>query len=134
MNIESTHTEIKNSPEKIYNYLMDLNNVKELLPEGKYTEWEGEYDSCSFKMMGFGLTLKKESSTPHSEIKLVSGEDSPIDFDLNISINDLGNGSCDTFLNCEARVNAFLKMMIEKPLTNLFNHMSEKLERVDLSK
>jgi len=27
-----------------------------------------------------------------------------------------------------------LKMMIEKPLTNLFNHMSDKLSRVDLKK
>ncbi len=134
MKIESTHTEIASSQENIYNYLMDLNNVKELLPEGKYTEWKGEYDSCSFKMMGFGLTLVKDSSTPFNEIKLVSGEDSPIDFDLIISINDLENGKCDAFLNCEARVNAFLKMMIDKPLTSLFNHMSEKLSRVDLTK
>lgn len=134
MNIESTHTEINSTQQNIYNYLMDLNNVQKLLPEGKFTEWKGDYDSCSFKMMGFGLTLKKESSTPHSEIKLVSGEDSPIDFDLDIFINELEEGKCDAYLICEARVNAFLKMMIEKPLTNLFNHMSEKLNRVDLSK
>ncbi len=132
MNIESTKTSIANSQKAVYDYLMDLNNVESLLPEGKFTEWKGSYDECSFKMQGFSLTLKKESSTPNSEIKLISGEDSPIDFDLSIFIEEKGQVSSEAFLICEARVNTFLKMMIEKPLTSLFNHMSEKLSRVSL--
>lgn len=132
MNIESTKTSIANSQKAVYDYLMDLNNVESLLPEGKFTEWKGSYDECSFKMQGFSLTLKKESSTPNSEIKLISGEDSPIDFDLSIFIEVKGEVSSEAFLICEARVNTFLKMMIEKPLTSLFNHMSEKLSRVSL--
>jgi hypothetical protein len=132
MNIESTKTSIANSQKAVYDYLMDLNNVESLLPEGKFTEWKGSYDECSFKMQGFSLTLKKESSTPNSEIKLISGEDSPIDFDLSIFIEEKGEVSSEAFLICEARVNTFLKMMIEKPLTSLFNHMSEKLSRVSL--
>ena len=132
MNIESTKTSIANSQKAVYDFLMDLNNVESLLPEGKFTEWKGSYDECSFKMQGFSLTLKKESSTPNSEIKLISGEDSPIDFDLSIFIEEKGQESSEAFLICEARVNTFLKMMIEKPLTSLFNHMSEKLSRVSL--
>jgi len=132
MELESTHTRINKSQAAVYNYLMDMNNVKELLPDGKFTEWEGSYDTCSFKMQGFSLTLTKDSSVPNSEIKLVSGTDSPIDFDLNIYISDEGEKESEAHLICEARVNSFLKMMIEKPLTSLFNHMSEKLGRVDL--
>jgi len=132
MNIESTKTSIANSQKAVYDFLMDLNNVESLLPEGKFTDWKGSYDECSFKMQGFSLTLKKESSTPNSEIKLISGEDSPIDFDLSIFIEEKGQVSSEAFLICEARVNTFLKMMIEKPLTSLFNHMSEKLSRVSL--
>lgn len=132
MNIESTKTQVSHAQKEVYNYLMDLNNVQHLLPEGKFTEWKGEYDECSFKMQGFSLTLKKDSSVPHSEIKLISGEDSPIDFDLNIYISELSENESEAFLICEARVNTFLKMMIEKPLTSLFNHMSEKLSRVEV--
>ena len=132
MNIESNKTIINHSQKEVYNYLMDMNNVQGLLPEGKFTEWKGDYDSCSFKMQGFGLTLTKDSSVPHSEIKLVSGDDSPIDFDLNIYISENGESESEAFLICEARVNAFLKMMIEKPLSSLFNHMSDKLSRVEM--
>ncbi|MEN8786946.1 MAG: hypothetical protein ABF264_05190 [Flavobacteriales bacterium] len=132
MNIESTKTAVNNSQKAVYDFLMDLNNVESLLPEGKFTEWKGSYDECSFKMMGFNLTLKKDSSVPHNEIKLISKEDSPIDFDLNIYIDQTGENSSEAYLICEARVNTFLKMMIEKPLTTLFNHMSEKLSRVSL--
>ncbi len=132
MNIESTKTEINYSQQAVYNYLMDLNNVEQLLPSWKFTEWKGDYDQCSFKMQGFSLTLKKDSSVPHSEIKLIAGKDSPIDFDLNIYIDEKGDEVSEAFLICEARVNTFLKMMIEKPLTSLFNHMSEKLSRVEI--
>lgn len=132
MNIESTKTSINNNQKAVYDFLMDLNNVESLLPDGKFTEWKGSYDECSFKMQGFSLTLKKDSSVPHNEIKLISGEDSPIDFDLNIYIDDKGENTSEAYLICEARVNTFLKMMIEKPLTSLFNHMSEKLSRVSL--
>lgn len=132
MNIESNKTVINHSQKDVYNYLMDMNNVQSLLPEGKFTEWKGDYDSCSFKMQGFSLTLTKDSSVPHSEIKLVSGDDSPIDFDLNIYINENEEAKSEAFLICEARVNAFLKMMIEKPLSSLFNHMSDKLSRVEM--
>ena len=132
MNIESTKTQVSYSQKEVYNYLMDMNNVQHLLPEGKFTEWKGEYDTCSFKMQGFSLTLTKDDSIPHEEIKLTAGEDSPIDFDLNIYISELSENQSEAFLICEARVNTFLKMMIEKPLTSLFNHMSEKLSRVEM--
>lgn len=133
MQIESTHTEVDKSVKEIYNYLMDMNNVENLLPSGKFTEWKGDYDTCSFKMQGFGLSLEKYSSTPHSEIKLVSGEDSPLDFDLDITLIELEQNKTEVYLICDARVNAFLKMMIEKPLKSLFSHMSEKLGRVEIS-
>lgn len=132
MEIESVHTEINKSQKEIYDYLMDMNNVEQLLPSGKYTEWQGSYDTCSFKMQGFGLSLIKDSTTPFAEIKLKSGENSPLDFDLNISLIELEPNKTEAFLVCEARVNAFLKLMIEKPLGSLFNHMSEKLGRVDI--
>ena len=132
MQIESTHTEVNKSTKEIYHYLMDLNNVEKLLPTGKFSDWEGSYDSCSFKMQGFSLTLKKDTGTPYSEIKLVSGEDSPLDFDLDITLIELEENKTEAFLVCEARVNTFLKMMIEKPLKSLFSHMSEKLGRVEI--
>ena len=132
MEIESVHTEINKSQKEIYDYLMDMNNVEQLLPSGKYTEWEGSYDTCSFKMQGFGLSLIKDGTTPFTEIKLKSGENSPLDFDLNISLIELEPNKTEAFLVCEARVNAFLKLMIEKPLGSLFNHMSEKLGRADI--
>ena len=132
MDIESTKTHVNFGQKDVYNYLMDLNNVEFLLPDGKFTEWEGEYEKCSFKMQGFSLTLIKDHTIPHTEIKLISGKDSPIDFDLNIYIAELSKKESEVFLVCEARVNSFLKMMIEKPLTSLFNHMSEKLARVKI--
>ena len=56
---------------------------------------------------------------------------SPVDFDLNIELTDNGDGTTTGQVISDLRVNMFLKGMIKKPLTSLFEYMAERLEKVD---
>jgi len=60
---------------------------------------------------------------------LISGENSPFSFSLNIILTE-SDGTCDAQLLCEADINPFLKMMVEKPLNNLFDYMADRLVKV----
>jgi hypothetical protein len=40
------------------------------------------------------------------------------------------NESCKAQLICNADINQFLKLIIEKPLYYLFNHMADKLVEI----
>jgi hypothetical protein len=37
-------------------------------------------------------------------------------------------GGCEGYIHFDGEVNMFLKMMVETPLTNLFNYMSNKMK------
>jgi hypothetical protein len=62
-----------------------------------------------------------------NKLFLKSGEKSPFPFNLTIHIDTVGD-KANGHIVFDGEVNMFLKMMVEKPLTNLFNYMSNKLQ------
>lgn len=112
----------------IFEYLSDLNNYSELLPADKISDWESDYDSCSFKIKGAAsIGFQKKSVEPFNRINLISGDKSPIDFDLAIILSE-DDGVTKGHIEFESNVNPFLRMMVEKPLKNLFEYMIDKLD------
>jgi len=70
-----------------------------------------------------------QDSTPHSSIILVSGDSSPIKFTMNIILEQIEDSTSAQII-CNAKVNPVLRMMIEKPLKNLFDYMADRLIKV----
>lgn len=133
MNITSRTSTINHPSEAIFKHLSNLDNLQHLLPKGKYSDWEGSEDACSFKIQGFKIPLEKVELVENEAIKMKTAKGSPIDFDLNIFLNDNGDGTTQGQVISDLRVNMFLKGMIKKPLTSLFEYMAERLEKVELS-
>jgi carbon monoxide dehydrogenase subunit G len=113
---------------QVYNFLLDLNNFKQLLPEDKISNWESTSESCSFKIQNVAtIGLSLNNKIENKEVKLVSTDKSPFSFDLTIMLTEMGDNSCKVDQVCNADINSFLKMMVEKPLTALFDHIADKL-------
>ncbi|MEX1003290.1 MAG: hypothetical protein WDZ35_14315 [Crocinitomicaceae bacterium] len=132
--IESDHVMIKASNKEVFDYLNDFNNIKELLPQDKISDWKSTKDDCSFKIQNAAkIPLIKEKTELDQKIHIVSGDDAPFPFTLVIHIEkNEGEEQSKAFMIFEGEINAFLKMMVVKPLTNLFNYMSHKLkEKLD---
>ena len=128
MQLKSKTGLINESISDVFEYLSDLNNYYELLPTDKISDWESDTDSCSFKIKGAAsIGFQKKSVEPFNKINLISGDKSPIDFDLTIVLSEEGEAT-KGYIDFESNVNPFLRMMIEKPLKNLFEHMVEKME------
>ena len=127
--IESDKVTVKAEQKIVFEYLNDFNNIKNLLPEDKISDWESSVDHCSFKVQNAAtIPLNKESVEEYSRINIVSGEKAPFPFTLYILLEDIGNETTG-FLHFEGDINMFLKMMVEKPLTNLFNYMANQLKK-----
>jgi len=125
--IESKSVKVAAEPAKVYTYLSDLRNFKELLPQDKISDWQGEENNCSFKVQGgYKIGLQWESGIECSEIVLRSTAASPFPFKLNISLEADGTGTNAQQI-CDADINPFLKMMVEKPLKNLFDYIADRL-------
>lgn len=131
-NIESNKVTINASQEVVYIFLTDFNNIKELLPQDKISDWKATVDQCSFKIQNAAIIpLVKDSVVPSNKINIKSGEKSPFPFTLEVFINPLDGGKgCEAHMEFEGEINAFLKMMVVKPLTNLFNYMAQRMQEV----
>lgn len=116
--------------EEVFNFLMDMNNFRELFPKDKVEKWEATEESCSCKVKSMGtIELKRVASTPNSLIYLDSFGKTPFKFTLNLFILEKDNNTSKAHLEFDGEINPFMKMMLEKPLTEFFNNLVYRLAR-----
>lgn len=128
MKITSQEAQIQASPSDVFTFLSDCNNILHLLPQDKISDWTATQDSCSFKVQKMAtIPLIMVNRTPNQTLEMKSGDGAPFPFSLTIHISEDGENS-KGHIEFDGQVNAFLKMMVEKPLTNLFDYMSHKLK------
>ncbi|MFY7669211.1 MAG: hypothetical protein ACOVQG_10725 [Crocinitomicaceae bacterium] len=127
MELKSNQVSVKASKEQILSFLSNSENLWFILPQDKISDFKADQHSCSFKVQG-GITISLvQSGSKEDKLFLKSGEKTP--FPFNLTIHLIENGSLtDGYIHFDGEVNAFLKMMVEKPLSALFNYMSEKLK------
>lgn len=119
------------SQEKVFTFLTDFNNIKELLPQDKISDWTADMDACSFKIQNAAtIPLVKDRVEPNSKIYIKSGDKAPFPFTLEVFITAVDDASCEAYFEFNGEINAFLKMMVMKPLTNLFNYMAKRVHDV----
>ena len=129
--IESDKVIVNAQRKEVFEFIADFNNIIQLLPQDKISDWQSTNDDCSFKIQNAAvIPLVKSSVDEFSKINIVSGEKAPFPFTLVVHLNEKGEGT-EAFLIFEGDINPFLKMMVVKPLTNLFNYMANKLKIVE---
>lgn len=125
--IESKKVVVPAEKEKVYDYLQNTDNIQNLLPEGKFSDWKSDGTTCSFKIQNaYTIGLRLKESIPHTNVIFESTEGSPFPFTLNVHLNNL-EVSTESYLICDAQINPFLEMMVKGPLKNLFDYMADRL-------
>jgi len=132
MKIETPRKLVKNSQNEIFTFLCDLNNFEQLLPQDKIENWSSTNEECTFRIKGMtDIGLKKVDSTPDSLINLVSHGKVPFNFTLNLHLSAKEDNLTEAYLLFDGDINPFMKMMVEKPLTNFFGMLVDKLVEIN---
>lgn len=128
--IESKQVEIAKPAQQLYDFLLDMNNFQQLLPQERISEWKSDGASCSFKVQGAAtIGLKIDGGTAPELLKLKATDRSPFPFTLDVYLKENG-GNTAIHQVFEADLNPFIKMMVEKPLKNLFDHIADKMAKI----
>ena len=128
--IESEKVEVNNSAENIFNYLSDFNNFQKLMPP-QVTNWTSTTEDCSFTINGMAtIGMKIIDKTPFTKITISSNGKVPFEFKLFVLLTETGTSSCIGQLLFESELNMMMKMMVEKPLTNFFNMLAQKMKDI----
>lgn len=122
-----------NSAEQLFAFLTDMNNFEQLMPEGKIEKWESSEEQCEFTIKGMArIGLKKEAAEAPSKVSISSFGKVPFSFDLTIHLSEIADHQTEVFMVFNGDINPFMKMMVEKPLTNFFNMLVTKAAETKL--
>ena len=128
--IESNKSEIDNSLENVFAFLSNFNNFQQLMP-AQVTNWTSTENECSFTINGMAtIGMKIIEKTPSTHIKITSNGKVPFDFILHVNLTSLDANKTSGQLVFEAELNPMIKMMVEKPLTNFFNLLADKMKEI----
>jgi len=109
-------------------HLADLRNLGPLLPEDKVKGFDGSENEVSFKIQGgLEIRLTRTADTFDGDTLRLQGGGAPFAFHLDLHVQEEG-AHARAFVLCEADLNPFLRMMAQKPLEALFQHIAGAVE------
>ena len=130
MRLESKIGTIPYSDKRIYTFLTDFNNFKNLIPEDKLKDWQADETSCSFTISPLGRTgVKIVEKQPFKLIKLTSLEESSYHFVFWLQLKAVSENDTRVKLTLEADLNAMLETMARKPLQEFLDKLVDQLSK-----
>ena len=130
MYIESPKKTINKSPETIFNFLVDVNNYKQLMPDSI-----SKFEILSDKRFLFALkgmpdiVLELKNSVPYNKVVLGAASDK-LPFTLTAHIKELTENSSEAYFEFEGEFNAMMAMMIKGPITKFIQTLTENLQTI----
>lgn len=116
---------------KLFDFMGDFNHFKHLLPEDKIENFSCTSDECSFSIKGITqLTIRIKEKVKDQRITYETSGLAKFIFTLHIHFSETTLPQCQVEL--EGDINPFIKVMAEKPLSELVNTMAHKLSKLQL--
>lgn len=127
--ITSDTVTVKKSSKEVFDFLADLNNLQQIMPE-QVEKWTSSVNVCHFTVKGMAsLGLKVIERVPNSKITLTQNGNAPFEYTITIHIEE-NELKSNVYIIFESDMNMMLKMMAERPLTNFVNMLVHNLEKV----
>lgn len=120
------------TPTEVFEFLTDIRNFKQFVPDQNVETLSIERDSCTFNVPGLGeirlrLTEKKSfSSVGYSGNALGSYE-----FSLVTTISESSPGKAAVQVTMAAEMNPLLKMMASNPINRFLEMLIGRMEEFD---
>ena len=124
-----THT-VNKTPQEVYDFLSELPNIEQLMPEElEQFEMTGE-DSFFFLLKGMPkIYLERGACEPPSKVILESAR-KKYDFHIAAQIDAIDDHKSEVIFEFKGEFNTMLEMMIKSPITGLINSMAENLQKL----
>lgn len=130
MTIIESSTEINLPVAQVYQFLADLNNHQQLMPENIYN-WSSTADTASFTIQNMAkLAIHISERVENEKLVAVPTEKPPFDLSLQWSVTDNGNGTTSAKHLISADLNMMMKMLASGPLQKLADYQTKKLKEI----
>lgn len=130
MTIIESKVSINKPIDEVFDFLSDLNNHQQLMPENIYN-WSSTKDEARFTIQNMAkLALKVSSITKNKEIIVKPSEQAPFELELKWTVTDEGEGKTEATHTISADLNMMMKMIVSGPLQKLVDHQADALKTI----
>lgn len=130
MKIETDITRIDRSTKEVFDYLSNFKNYTKVMPS-EISDWKATEEHCTFKKDKFvNIGMQFEHKLPNSEIKIIDYAKNAFPYSLTILIKEITPTTTTTQMIFEGMPNAFLKLVVQKPLSVFFNNLNQSLKNI----
>ncbi len=130
MFIETPKAAVSKSQTETFEFLSDLANFEQLMPENIDKFEVLNENRFLFALKGMPeIVLERKTETPHSQIVLGAASEK-LPFTLTADIVDLQNHKSEVTLSFAGEFNAMMAMMIKNPITNFINTLATNLAKI----
>ena len=128
MNLEGRKIIVNKSTEDLRRLLENPEDYKSLMPESLQS-FEVRDNGFKFSLKGMPEIALKIEEVSDKQVVLASASSS-LDFTLKGDMNAINSNQTEVQLLFEGKFNPFIKMMVEKPLQNFINSLTENIEKM----
>jgi hypothetical protein len=130
MRIQTDIANIDKSPKEVFEFLGNFKNYSKLMPP-EISDWNATEKHCTFKKDKFvNIGMQFEHKIPNSEIKIVDYAKNAFPYSLTITLKEITPTKTATQMVFEGSPNAFLKLVVHKPLSAFFNNLNQSLKNI----
>lgn len=128
MNLEGRKIIVNKSTAELNAMLKNPKDYEQLMPEG-LQKFETTEDGFKFNLKGMPEIALKIDNVTDNQVVLKSASSS-LDFALTGNMNPISDTQTEVQLLFDGKFNPFIKMMVEKPLQNFIDSLTNQIEKL----
>ena len=129
MNLETKKSVINKSQKEFFEFLSDLNNFEQLMPENT-DKFEVDGESFLFSLKGMPeIRLVVKEKQEFDKI-ILGAASSKLNFSLIVLIDKVSVNTCESQLFFEGDFNPMMAMMVKKPLQKFIDTLTENSSKL----
>lgn len=126
---ESRSGSLSCTSSEVFDFVTDVRNFEQFIPNGTITNWKSAKDSCSFSVSMIGtVSLRIEKKEPYTRVIFSGDALKKNDFSLLLNISESPDKSAEVKVLLEAELNPMLKMVANKPIIQFLEMLVREME------
>jgi len=118
------------TPRAVFEFVTDLRNFRQFVPENRISSLEIDKESCSFSVPVVGnVNVRLAAAEPYSRVAYSGKALQDNEFSLTLEISGPGDGTSEVRLFLEAELNPILKMMATEPIGRFLETLVDEMEK-----
>ena len=130
MHLEAPVNQVGKSKKEVYEFLSELSNFEQLMPDSIQTFEVLDEDTFRFALKGMPeIVLRRKEQTPYDKIVLGAASDK-LPFTLTADLREITAEQTEVALSFEGEFNAMMAMMIKGPIGTFLNTLSSNISSI----